>query len=121
MRLVLSSGMKKLGRSQARYRGKSKYYPGKIAKDRGDGTYDIDYDDGESESKVAEALIRGAASSSGSGGAFSVGAKVDARYRGKSKWYPGKIAADNGDGTYDIDYDDGESETKVAGALIRGQ
>ncbi|KAK7234390.1 hypothetical protein SO694_0020108 [Aureococcus anophagefferens] len=110
-------------------RGKGKYYPGKIAKDNGDGTYDIDYDDGEKESKekgVEEALIRGGASkpskpsAGGSGGAFPKGAKVEARYRGKSKWYPGKIARDNGDGTYDIDYDDGESEKKVAEELIRG-
>ncbi|KAK7247647.1 hypothetical protein SO694_00125033 [Aureococcus anophagefferens] len=104
---------------EARYRGKSKWYPGKIARDNGDGTYDIDYDDGESEENVAEELIRGGAATSGSGGAFAVGAEVEARYRGKSKYYPGKIAKDNGDGTYNIDYDDGEKESDVAEALIR--
>ncbi|KAH8074568.1 tudor domain-containing protein [Aureococcus anophagefferens] len=104
---------------EARYRGKSKWYPGKIARDNGDGTYDIDYDDGESEKKVAEELIRGGAATSGSGGAFAVGAEVEARYRGKSKYYPGKIAKDNGDGTYNIDYDDGEKESDVAEALIK--
>ncbi|KAH8049813.1 tudor domain-containing protein [Aureococcus anophagefferens] len=107
---------------EARYRGKSKYYAGVIAKDNGDGTYDIDYDDGEKESKVAEALIKASApapAATGTGGAFAVGAKVEARYRGKSKYYAGVIAKDNGDGTYDIDYDDGEKETKVAEALIK--
>ena len=27
-------------------------YPGVIIRDRGDGTYDIDYDDGEKETRV---------------------------------------------------------------------
>ena len=30
------------------------------------------------------------------------GAKVQARYRGRSKYYPGRIERDRGDGTYDI-------------------
>ena len=55
----------------------------------------------------------------GSGGAFVVGAEVEARYRGKSKFYPGKIAKDNGDGTFAVDYDDGEKEAKVAENLIK--
>ena len=28
---------------EARYRGRSKYYSGRIGRDRGDGTYDVDY------------------------------------------------------------------------------
>ncbi len=43
---------------EARYRGREKYYPGRVSKDRGDGTYDIDYDDGEKEVRVKESLIR---------------------------------------------------------------
>jgi hypothetical protein len=38
---------------------------------------------------------------------------VEANYRGRGKFYPGKIKMDRRDGTYDIDYDDGESETRV--------
>ena len=85
-----------------RYRGKARYYPGRIRHDNRDGTYDIDYDDGEKESNVAEALIKASAAApapTGTGGAFAVGAKVEARYRGKSKYYAGVIAVDNGDGT----------------------
>ncbi|KAH8091074.1 tudor domain-containing protein [Aureococcus anophagefferens] len=105
---------------EARYRGKSKYYAGVIAVDNGGGTYNIDYDDGEKETKVAEALIKASAAApaaTGTGGAFAVGAKVEAKYRGKSKYYAGVIATDNGSGTYNIDYDDGEKETKVAGRI----
>ena len=31
----------------------AKYYSGRIARERGDSLYDIDYDDGESETRVA--------------------------------------------------------------------
>ena len=34
-------------------------------------------------------------------------------YRGKSKWYKGKIMRVNVDGTYDIEYDDGDVERRV--------
>ena len=110
---------------KARYRGRSKYYPGKISRDRGDGTYDIDYDDGEQETRVAAELIDGGDDGAGSrsprrGARLRVGSKVKARYRGRSKYYPGKISRDRGDGTYDIDYDDGEQETRVAAELIDG-
>ena len=45
--------------------------------------------------------------------------KVEARYRGKSRYYPGVIGRAKGDGTYDIDYDDGERETGVRAELIK--
>ncbi len=59
-----------------------------------DGTFDIDYEDGEFEMKVPEDLIRvkGAASSSGSRKkALEEGDKVEGNYKGKGKWYPGII------------------------------
>ena len=43
-------------------------------------------------------------------GGFAVGSQIEARYGGKSKWYRGKVAAAHEDGTYDIQYDDGDSE-----------
>ncbi|KAJ1458565.1 hypothetical protein M885DRAFT_90783 [Pelagophyceae sp. CCMP2097] len=107
---------------EARYRGRSKFYPGKIVRDRGDGTFDIDYDDGEKESRIDEKLIKavgGGSSPSSRRGRLSEGAKVEARYRGKSKFYPGRIFKDRGDSTYDVHYDDGEKETRVAADLIQ--
>ena len=119
---------------EANYRAKGKWYPGRIRRDRGDGTFDIDYDDGETESRVKEEFIRlldGGAStatrgspgpairSSNSNGTFSEGAKVEGNYRGRGKWYPARIKRDRGDGTYDIDYDDGEMESRVKEEFIR--
>ena len=34
-------------------------------------------------------------------------------------WYPGRIAAVRGDGTYDLRYDDGDREQGVPHTLIR--
>jgi ankyrin repeat protein len=42
---------------QAKYRGR-KYYPGKVSRDRGNGKYDIAYDDGDNETAVEARLIR---------------------------------------------------------------
>ena len=65
------------------------------------------YDDGERETRVAKRLIRkkgGSRSPSPKRGRNKLreGAKVSARYRGRSKYYPGRIERDRGDGTYDI-------------------
>ena len=51
--------------------------PGKITRDRGDGTYDISYDDGERETRVEERLIK---KKDGGGGSdsFREGDKIEA-------------------------------------------
>ena len=117
-RQKLEEGMK----VKANYRGKGKFFGGRISRDNCDGTYDIDYDDGERERGVRESEIepqdRGGGGTDG-GGDLREGAKVEARYRGKTRYYPGRIGRDRGDGTYDIDYDDGEREQRVMAELIR--
>lgn len=47
------------------------------------------------------------------------GSKVEANYRGQGKWYPGDIIREHPDGTVDIDYDDGERETRVKRDSVR--
>ena len=121
---------------EVRYRGKSRYYPGRIAYIHRDGSCDIDYyDDGETEQRVDPCLIQpleparggggggmGSPSRSGGGGGggeLEVGFKVEARYKGKSRFYPGRIKRKYMNGTYDIDYDDGEKEMGVPLELIQ--
>ncbi|CAN0452791.1 unnamed protein product, partial [Discosporangium mesarthrocarpum] len=104
---------------EARYKGRGKYYKGKIARVNSDGTFDIDYDDGERERGLAEYHIKSHESGDGEGSPHSIGEvregdKVEARYRGSGKYYKGKIAKVNTDGTFDIDYDDGEKERGLA-------
>src|SRR3546814_18519418 len=54
-----------------------------------------------------------------SDGLLREGTKLEARYRGRGRYYPGVIARTRADGTYDIDYDDGEKDTGVRGVLVR--
>jgi hypothetical protein len=108
---------------EANYRGKGRYYTGKIAKENRDGTFDVDYDDGEFEGRVEPENIRslekGGGGGGGGGGKLEVGMKVEANYRGKGRYYTGKIAKENRDGTFDIDYDDGEFEGRMEAKDIR--
>ena len=77
---------------------------------------------------MAEDLIKSADSGSDrsrsrsrspSRGRLRVGTRVEARYRGKSRYYPGKISRVRADGTFDVSYDDGESETRVLAEYIK--
>ena len=52
-------------------------------------------------------------------GLLAEGMKVEARYRGKARYYPGRIKRDNRDGTFDVDYDDGEKEARVLSTFVR--
>lgn len=47
------------------------------------------------------------------------GVKVEANYRGRGRWFPGEIQRDRGDGSFDVLYDDGEHELRVALNMIR--
>ena len=43
---------------------------------------------------------------------------IEARYKGREKYYPGKIDGVQGDGSYDIWYCDGETEIGVRADMI---
>ncbi|KAE9309529.1 hypothetical protein PF001_g10636, partial [Phytophthora fragariae] len=111
---------------EAQYKGKSKFYPGVISRCRLNGTYDIDYDDGEKETGVAAELIRSLAKKGGDDSdigpkakKFKEGDKVEAQFKGRSKYYSGRIARVCSSDTYAIDYDDGEYEASVHSLHIR--
>ncbi|OQR91373.1 hypothetical protein ACHHYP_04747, partial [Achlya hypogyna] len=97
---------------EAKYKGRT-FYPGKIAKVHSNGTYDIDYDDGEKETKVDRELIRVTATT------FKVGAAIDARVNGSSKYRPGQVRKGHTDGTYDVELLDGEVVKRVAADCLR--
>lgn len=82
----------------------------------GDGTYDIEYDDGDHETNVPSVFINRL---SRGNDVFAVGQPVTANYQGKGSFYSGKISAVNNDGPYDITYDDGDFENNVPAALLR--
>ena len=69
--MVVIKGAEKFEESdkvEANYKGKGKYYPGKISRCRLNGTYDINYDDGERESGVEAEMIRSRDGGGGGGG-----------------------------------------------------
>jgi hypothetical protein len=72
---------------EANYKGKGKYYPGKIFRCRLNGTYDINYDDGDRESGVEAEMIRSRDGGGGGGGGgrgraekFEESDKVEAKW-----------------------------------------
>jgi hypothetical protein len=94
---------------ESRFGGKAKYYGATIGKANDDGTYEVKYDDGDVETAVAREMICTYARA----GEFSAGEKIEARFGGKNKFYGGRIVKDNGDGTYEVHYDDGDVEKEV--------
>ena len=48
-----------------------------------------------------------------------VGDRVLARFKGRARWYPGIVCAANADGTFAVDYDDGDKEEHVLEQHIR--
>ena len=106
---------------EANYGLEGHFYPGTIAEDHGDGTFDIDYDDGEQECRVSMGALRASpAALAAKRAGFAVGDAVEADYGLEGHYYPGTVAAVHGDGTFDVDYDDGEQECRVSAAAIRG-
>jgi hypothetical protein len=106
----LEEGMK----VEVNYKGKGKWFKGKIKREHSDGTFDIEYDDGDRETYVEKQNVRprdGAESSNG--GKPREGDKVKASCKGSTRKYPGTIHADNYDGTFDIKFDDGDRDRAV--------
>lgn len=95
----------------AKCKGSKSYYPGKIKGDNGDETYDIVFDDGDRDRRVALQNIK----KEGGNDEIepSVGDTVEARCKGSSKFYPGKVKSRNRNGTFDIAFDDGDRDREV--------
>ena len=102
-------------RVEANYKGKGNFFPGTVKRDRGNGTFDIAYDDGEQELRVPEDLVRLLNQAE----SFDVGTEVEVDYRGQGKYYPSRIKRNRGNDTFDIDFDDGEQELRVPTDRIR--
>ncbi|CAM9112855.1 unnamed protein product [Phaeothamnion confervicola] len=159
---------------EARYRGGSRYYPGVVTAVHADGSCDVRYDDGDEEiymprdllrfpddeggsvaaaaepaapgassaadsavtpaaiAKAAEAPVAasfaaaanstrmpGAPAASAGAALLTPGSRVEARYRGRARYFRGVVTAANGDGTFDVRYDDGETESGIDPGLVR--
>ena len=117
-------------RVEAKLKGWTKYYKGKITRENRDGTYDILFDDGDRKRDVPSSLIRSLRIERNlrqdddrkvvdDDVSLSKGDRVEAKLKGWTKYYKGKITRENRDGTYDILFDDGERKSKVDAKLIK--
>lgn len=97
---------------EARYNAGKTWFPGRIKRVNDDGTYFVQYDDGDRELRVPAALIR-------KRGGLKEGDKVEARFRLGTRWFPGRVRRVNTDGTVDVAYDDGDMESGMAPADVR--
>merc|ERR550514_423229 len=50
---------------------------------------------------------------------YRMGDKVEARFKGGTKWLLGRIIEVSRDGTFDVRYDDGDEERRVESRMIR--
>jgi hypothetical protein len=106
---------------ETNYRGRGRWFPGKIYRINSDGTYNIKYDDGDSID-TTEDLIRIKSEDDikiQPKHKFKEGDEVSANYCSSGRWFPGKIYRINADGSYYIKYNDGEEERYVENTNIR--
>lgn len=98
----------------------TKWYTGKIkgviGGEGGEGTatYDVAYDDGDTEEGVAEDLIRPVVK-------YKVGDVIEAQYDAGTVWYKGRVVgvSDTYDDSYSVLYDDGDREDDLEHVLMR--
>jgi hypothetical protein len=122
-------GLQEGDQCEADWKGKGAWCPGIISCDRLDGTYNVLYDDGDKEFRVPAARVRKIEKvpvnipketvTDTSTNLFKEGDKVEADWKGKGSWCPGVISCDREDGTYNVEYDDGDKEYKVIATRIR--
>tara|TARA_X000001036_G_scaffold48074_1_gene38421 strand:+ start:529 stop:1575 length:1047 start_codon:yes stop_codon:yes gene_type:complete len=87
-------------------------YFGTIADLNPDGTYDIQYDDGDAELRVEQSRIHLAPN-------LSVGDRVFVNWKAHGYYFPAYVAAIHPDHTIRVDYDDGDKEDNVPLSRVR--
>ncbi len=118
---------------EGNYQGYGRWFKGSISYVNKDGTYDVQYADGDQETSVSPSHLRFPArnnkdspkkdkilTSGIRAHEFKPGDEIEGDFKGRGRWYRGKIDVVNKDGTYDVRYDDGDSERGVRGYCIRG-
>lgn len=125
LRAQVCIGFNLCDRVQINYQGRGRWYAGRITSRRVQGKghclqrFNVGYDDGDKESNVLPTNIRrmqGARVST-----FRRGQAIEANYRGRGRWYAGTIATVNSPCSYNVRYNDGDSENNVDPLKIRAQ
>ena len=95
-------------------KGWTKYYPGVVSRVNSDGTYDINFDDGDKKKGVTrrqmkslEVDSRAREREASPRSDFRVLDKVNARRSRNDNFEPAEITAIHADGTFDVRFEDG--------------
>jgi len=107
---------------QGNWRGLGRWYPGRISACSAATGYSIAYDDNSRESGVVASRVRAVATAAPTACAsnrYRVGQSVTANWRSRGRYYPGRITA-AASCRYSITYSDGDRESNVPEANIRG-
>ena len=84
---------------EARFQGKSKFFAGSIAAVNDDGTFTVQYGDGEKEDNVPSSFIRVVNNVPTTDEIFEKGTSVEGNFKNAGKWYKGKIIRRHENGT----------------------
>ncbi len=117
---------------EGNYRGYGRWLKGKISYVNMGGTYNVQYNDGDKETGVSPSYLRLSVNTSkeppkrtvlfddSDVDEFGPGDEIESNFKGRGRWFRGKIDTVNKDRTYDILYDDGDRESGVHTCNIRG-
>ena len=103
---------------RANFAGKGHWYPAKVSAANPDGSYVLEYADGdwEDDAKIENIVavkkkhVLQNDLSEGRSDTICKGDKVRARFAGKGHWYPATVCSINGDNTFGLEYADGDFE-----------
>ena len=109
---------------EAKFKGKGMLYPGKVYKVNRDGTYDVKFDNGNRDKAVHREKIKAVGDDDSHStppkkktekkkSKIREGDNVEAKFKGKGKFYPGEVYKINRDGTYDVKFADGDRDRAV--------
>lgn len=101
------------------FRGKGLWYPGSISRVHADGTFYIDYDDGEKETFVPKLHVQLPADPSFANNSLKEGYTIEANFANEGRWYPAIVSSVHSDNTYDVHYEDGRTEVNVQLTSLR--
>jgi hypothetical protein len=99
---------------EARWVVDKEFYDGTIASVNADGSFDVDFDDGDKQLNVAKEDIRLREVK-----LWNIGDKIEALWQEDKEYYSATISDVHEDGTYDITYDDGDIAKNVSPDKIR--
>ena len=96
--------------------GRGRWFPGKIDRVNSDGTYDVRCDDGDREFGAPRSRVKRKDSGGDDdrdGDRLEEGMEVTANFKGRGRWFSGKITRVNDDGTFDIRFDGAVDVSKL--------